>query len=104
MTVRVGWSLDRQAGESDQQRAAVVAHAKDRVGEGAGGGIGKFELPRVDSDLNRALRGRGACQLASAAEAHGRSGSGWYGGALKDVGTGERGNHHLGGRAQQLGG
>lgn len=89
--------MDREPGEPDEKPVEVVPDAYDRVGEGAGFGVGELELPWLDDDFNWAARRGGTGQFASSAQPYGRSRCAGRGDSLQDVGAGER-RDHRGGR------
>src|SRR5450755_140757 len=100
MTVVAGSRVDGEAGELDRQPAAFVADVEDGVGEAASVGVGESELPGMDGDVYSAACWCGAFEFATALEVYGRSGGRGGGGSLEDVGAGERGDHHAGGRGE----
>jgi hypothetical protein len=51
-TIALGPALDREPLESDNEAAAIFAHADHGVGERAGFRVARLELPGLDSDLN----------------------------------------------------
>src|SRR5581483_4786612 len=100
----VGVRLNGEAGQADQQATAIIPDAHDRVGERGRGGIAQSELPRLDGDLDRAARLRGAGQLASRGESDRRSVGVGGGGALQHVGARERRDPRGGWTVGQFGG